>query len=67
MVPSEETNISEFSQYQKSNKALFNIYAVLEYLIEKTDGCKNNVICNKSKMNIFHQVFQHLQYCHLKP
>ena len=42
MVPSEETKISEFSQYQKSNKAPFMIYADLEYLIEKIDGCKNN-------------------------
>ena len=42
MVPSEETNMLEFNQYQKSNKAPFIIYADLEYLIEKIDGCKNN-------------------------
>ena len=41
-IPSEETKISEFNQYQKSDKAPFIIYADLEYLIEKTDGCKDN-------------------------
>ena len=29
-------------QYQKSDKALFIIYADLECIIEKIDGCKNN-------------------------
>ena len=32
----------EFNQYQKSEKAPFIIYADLECIIEKTDGCKNN-------------------------
>ena len=41
-MPSEDTNILEFSQYQKSDKAPFAIYADLECLIEKIDGCKNN-------------------------
>ena len=41
-MPSEETKILEFSQHQKSNKAPFIIYADLECIIEKTDGCKNN-------------------------
>ena len=39
---SEEGNILEFSQYQKSDKALFNLYADLVCIIEKTDGSKNN-------------------------
>ena len=39
---SEATKILEFNQYQKSNKALFVIYADLECLIENIDGCKNN-------------------------
>ena len=30
------------SQYQKSYKAPFTIYADLECIIEKIDGCKNN-------------------------
>ena len=41
-MPSENTNILEFNQYQKSDKAPFVIYSDLEYLIEKIDGCKNN-------------------------
>ena len=39
---SEDTKILEFNQYQKSDKAPFIIYANLECLIEKIDGCKNN-------------------------
>ena len=38
----EDTKILEFNQYQKSNKAPFIIYADLECIIEKIDGCKNN-------------------------
>ena len=41
-MPSEDTNILEFNQYQKSDKAPFIIYADLECLIEKIDECKNN-------------------------
>ena len=37
-----ETKILEFNQFQKSNKAPF-MYKNLEYIIEKTDGCKNNL------------------------
>ena len=32
----------EFNQYQKFDKVPFIIYADLECLIEKFDGCKNN-------------------------
>ena len=35
----EDTKILEFNQYQKSNKAPFVIYADLECIIEKIDGC----------------------------
>ena len=42
MVPSEDTKILEFNQYQKPDQALFIIYADLECIIEKIDGCKNN-------------------------
>ena len=31
-----------YNQHQKSEKAPFIIYADLEFLIEKIDGCKNN-------------------------
>ena len=42
IMPFEDTKILEFNQYQKSDKAPFIIYAGLECIIEKTDGCKNN-------------------------
>ena len=42
VMPSEDTKILEFNQYQKSDKAPFIIYADLECLIEKIDGRKNN-------------------------
>ena len=42
IMPSEDTKILEFNQYQKSDKAPFLIHADLECLIEKSDGCKNN-------------------------
>ena len=38
----EGTNILEFNQYEKSNKAPFVIYANLECLIETIDRCKIN-------------------------
>ena len=41
-MPSADTKKLEFNQYQKSDKPLFIIYADLECLIEKIDGCKNN-------------------------
>ena len=40
-MPSEDTKILEFNQYKKSDKAPFIIYADLECIIEKIDGCKN--------------------------
>ena len=42
-MPSKDTNILEFNQCQKSDKAQFIIYADLECIIEKTCGCKNNL------------------------
>ena len=42
IIPSEDTKILIFNQYQKSDKVLFIIYADRECIIEKTDGCKNN-------------------------
>ena len=38
----EDTKILEFNQYQKSDKAPFIIYADLECIIKKINGCKNN-------------------------
>ena len=51
MLP-DDTKILGFNQYQKSDKTPFIIYADLECIIEKIDGCKNNpqkFICNNSK------------------
>ena len=41
-MPSDDTKILEFNQYQKSYKAPFIIYADLEFIIEKIGGCKYN-------------------------
>ena len=41
-MSSEHTKILEYNQYQKSDKAPFIIYADLECITEKVDGCKNN-------------------------
>ena len=41
-MPSEETKILEFNQYQKSDKAPFIIYASLECILENIDRCQNN-------------------------
>ena len=41
-MPPEHTQIFEFNQYKKSDEAPFIIYADLEGLMEKIDGCKNN-------------------------
>ena len=42
-MPSEDTKILEFSQYQKSDKASFIIYADLECILKKNDGCTTKV------------------------
>ena len=42
IIPPEDNEILEFNQYQKSDKAPFIIYADLECIIERIDGCKNN-------------------------
>ena len=41
-MPSEDTKILEFNQYPKYDKVPFIIYADIQCLIEKIDGCKNN-------------------------
>ena len=41
-MPSQDTKILEFNQYQKSEKVPFIIYADLECIMEKIDGCKSN-------------------------
>ena len=67
IMPSENTKILEFNQYQKSNKAQFVIYADLQYLIEKIHGCKNYPE-NSPKTKVSKHIlsdFQCLQYHHL--
>ena len=41
-MPSEDTKILEFNQYQQLDKLLFIIYEDLECLVEKIDDCTNN-------------------------
>ena len=41
-MPSEDSKILEFNEYQKYDKAPFIIYADLECLIRKIDRCKSN-------------------------
>ena len=42
LIPSEDTKIEEFNQYQKSDKESFITYADLACIIEEIDGCKNS-------------------------
>ena len=42
VIPSKDTKILEFNQYQKSDKAPFIIYADLECSLEKFDEYQNN-------------------------
>ena len=41
-MPSDDTKMLEFNQYQKSDKVPFITYADLEHVIVDTDGCKIN-------------------------
>ena len=41
-MPSEDTQIFEFTQHQKCDKAPFVLYAYLKCLIEKIDGYNKN-------------------------
>ena len=41
-MPSERNKVLKFNQYMKSDKMPYIIYADLESLIEKIDGCANN-------------------------
>ena len=66
----EDTKVLEFNQYQKSDKELFIVCPVLHCLIEKIDWCKNyteKLLTAKVGFikNMFHQVFQCIQYRHL--
>ena len=41
-MPPEDVKMLEFNQYCKSDKTQLIIYADLESLVEKIEGCKNN-------------------------
>ena len=41
-MPSKDTKILRFNKYRKSDKVPFIIFANLECLLKKIDGCKNN-------------------------
>ena len=43
IMPSEDTKILEFHQYQKFDKAPFLICENCTFVIEKIDLCKNNL------------------------
>ena len=65
IMPSEDTKILEFNQYQRSDiYPDIYIYPDLQCLIEEIDGCKN--IPENSSTTKIHQVFQCLQYYQLK-
>ena len=42
VMPSEKDKILEFNQYMKADKMSYIIYADMEFLIKKIDGCANN-------------------------
>ena len=42
VMPSEKDNVLEFNKYMKSDKMPYIIYADIESLIKKADGCANN-------------------------
>ena len=56
IILSEGNKILEFNQYQKPDKASFNVYADLECVIEKIDRCKNN-----AKNSSTTRVTEHIQ------
>ena len=42
-MPSEKDNMFELNEYMKSDKIPYIIYADIESLINKVDGCANNL------------------------
>ena len=42
LMPSEKDKILEFNQYIKSDKMPYIVYADMESLVKKIDGCANN-------------------------
>ena len=48
-MPSGKNKILNFNQYTKSDKMPYIIYADIECLIKKIDGCKNNPNISSAK------------------
>ena len=69
VMPHEDTKMLEFNQYQKSEKTQFTIYTNFQSLIKEKQMDLKIIQRNhiqQMSVNIFHQAFQCLQYCHLK-
>ena len=66
IMPSKNTEILEFNQNQKSNKAPFIVYTDFEFSIEKLMLVRIIIHLQQKQANMFHQVFPCLQYHHLK-
>ena len=63
IIPSEDTKIIEFNQYQKPDNAPFIIYVDLECIIEEIDECENNPEnLSTSKVSEHIPFFQCLKY-----
>ena len=60
-MPSEKDNMFELNQYMKSDKIPYIIYADIESLIKKVDGCANNLE-NSSTIKIV----EHIPYIYLR-
>ena len=60
-MPSEKDNMFEVNQYMKSDKIPYIIYADIESLIKKVDGCANNLE-NSSTIKIV----EHIPYIYLR-
>ena len=55
IIPSKDTKVFEFNQYQKSDQVSFIVYPDVEFIIEKIDGCKNNPE-NSSKTKVIEHI-----------
>ena len=60
-MPSEKDNMFELNEYMKSDKIPYIIYADIESLIKKVDGCANNLE-NSSTIKIV----EHIPYIYLR-
>ena len=70
VMPSEDTRILEFNQYRTSEMVTSIIYADLESLIKKVDGCKNNLVESSATkialriFNVYDMTFDGLENKH---